>query len=420
MKRPINPILIIGVIVLLLVIAWVGLFSDYKPPVNWREYYTADKSTPFGTSLIKDRLDDLFPDVPVQEVKDELFSLFYDTTYEDQLLILVNRDVPLDSFDVNKMLAFVYEGNQVFLSAINMPSSLASFLELDEYRTYDRFDAQMWYDSVAVKTTGESARTFRFPHKHLPTTFVGELPGESRVLATSGDDEPVFIWVPYGEGAMWLSLYPQVMTNYYLVDSSRSDFLAYTLGSISPPKGILWDEYYKIDQLANASRRRSGDDSESDRPYTLKEYLAQKPALAWGIGLLVSSFLIFVLFESKRLQRLIPKRLPPPNTTLEFAETMGRLYFQHRDHRNLAEKMIQSWRDFVSTRFFVQQADLTAERVTSDENVAVLAAKSGMPYKEVKRMVRLIQRIHQQEQISDESLILLHDSLSEFYAYAKQ
>ena len=84
--------------------------------------------------------------------------------------------------------------------------------------------------------------------------------------------------------------------------------------------------------------RESGFDADQQ---SIFRYIFTQPALTWAYYLVLIGLLFYALFAGKRTQRVIPVVEPPRNTSLEFAQTVGRLYFQQGDHDNLARKKIQ-------------------------------------------------------------------------------
>jgi hypothetical protein len=54
---------------------------------------------------------------------------------------------------------------------------------------------------------------------------------------------------------------------------------------------------------------------------------------------LAAILLLYVLLNMRRKQRYIPIVKKPSNDSLDFVKTIGRLYFDKADHKNLCRKM---------------------------------------------------------------------------------
>jgi hypothetical protein len=204
----------------------------------------------------------------------------------------------------------------------------------------------------------------------------------------------VLLRVRAGEGAFILSSTPLFYTNYFMVHPENQQFISYALSQLPPDSEIYWDEYYKVSRIER--RRRQGE--EEEKP-SLFAYLMEKEALRWALWVLGAALLLFAAFESKRRQRIIPVVRPLPNTTLDFTRTVGQLYFQHQDHKSLAEKKIRFLLDFIRSRYYLKTP------VSAPEFVASLSGKSGLPREEIAELVYLIRRIQKQTVVTENELI---------------
>jgi hypothetical protein len=130
--------------------------------------------------------------------------------------------------------------------------------------------------------------------------------------------------------------------------------------------------------------------------------------LQWAYYITVLSVLLFMIFEAKRKQRIIPVIRPLGNTTLEFIRTIGSLYFQRQDHKNVAEKKIHYLMDLIRSHYWIQTHSL-------DEGfVVALAGKTGKPEQDVRELVEAIADIRAREKISANELVNLNTKIEEF------
>jgi hypothetical protein len=67
------------------------------------------------------------------------------------------------------------------------------------------------------------------------------------------------------------------------------------------------------------------------------------------------------LFDSKRRQRIIKPLQPNINTSVAFTETVGRLYLQKKDNRNIADKMITYFLEHIRNQYFLNTNQLNDE-----------------------------------------------------------
>jgi hypothetical protein len=137
-------------------------------------------------------------------------------------------------------------------------------------------------------------------------------------------------------------------------------------------------------------------------------FILSRTALAWAYGITIVSLLCYVLFEAKRRQRIIPVVSPPQNATLEFVDTIGRLYYQHGDHKNLAQKKITYFMESIRTRFYLKTG------ILDEEFVDRLSEKSNVEREQVKMLISLIRKISESDSVSEDMLIRLSDMIERF------
>ena len=120
-----------------------------------------------------------------------------------------------------------------------------------------------------------------------------------------------------------------------------------------------------------------------------------------------------MLFEARRKQRIIPIVKPLENTSLEFAKTVGMLYYQTADHKDIAEKKIIYLFDYIRKRFFLQNITYT------DTFYQQLAQKSTVGIEQINKLFQQIIAIKTQNSISQEQLLRLNETIDAFYRQTK-
>jgi hypothetical protein len=103
-----------------------------------------------------------------------------------------------------------------------------------------------------------------------------------------------------------------------------------------------------------------------------------------------------------------PRDQAPGQHHLEFTQTIGRLYYQHRDHKNIAEKKITYFLDHLRSHYYVQTGEF------NDDLFDRLHAKTGQPLAEITALFNLIAHIRRQPAVSETQLLQLHRSIEKF------
>ena len=130
--------------------------------------------------------------------------------------------------------------------------------------------------------------------------------------------------------------------------------------------------------------------------------------LRWAYYITIFSILIFMFFEMKRRQRIIPNIKPLGNSTLDFVSTIGNLYLQSGDHKNVAEKKIHFILEQIRTKYLVNTS------VLDERFISALARKAGKDEQEIRGLVQMIIEVRSKERISAEELIGLNKSIEKF------
>ena len=156
---------------------------------------------------------------------------------------------------------------------------------------------------------------------------------------------------------------------------------------------IYWNSYYK-------HRAEHSDFS----------ILWKNPATRWALWLSIITLCLYVLLELKRRQAPIAIVTPLENTSVTFVETVGRLYYNKGNHRNLAEKMTQHYLEWVRTHYYLNTNQL------NEIFVQQLANKSGLPVEVAANLVEMIHEIRLGTAHVDEAYLYhLNNTIQRFY-----
>jgi hypothetical protein len=188
-------------------------------------------------------------------------------------------------------------------------------------------------------------------------------------------------------------------TNLFVLRPQTSDFAFASLSYLPAPRTIWWDEYQKQGRREQQS---------------LLRVVLRYEALRTAFYASLLGIVLFILFEAKRRQRIIPVLKPLPNTTLLFTRTVASLYRQGNNHQLIAEKKISLFLEYVRTRFQENTTDIADEQFRER-----LTQKAGLPRARVDELVRLINFARTAPRVSDHDLLLLSRAISAFRREAR-
>ncbi|MGA0556253.1 DUF4350 domain-containing protein [Larkinella sp. VNQ87] len=384
---------------LLTTVVAYGLFEYYRPkPIDWNPTYTNRDKIPFGTKVLFELLPEMIANRPVTSLRLPVYNHLSDSTLPIRSnYVFVCHSLELSRFDREKLLAYVRRGNTVFVSAYEFPDSLARQLGFRaDLKAPSLRDTTlgMNFTNPALKASGD----YHFRHDDGRNFLVTTKAENTTVLGRNARNEPIFLKIHYGQGDFYIHNIPLAFTNFYVLDSATGDY-AYKALSYLPARPTYWDEYQKLG--------RFDEDEQS-----LFRYILTQPPLTWAYYLTLMGLLLYVIFAGKRTQRVIPVVEPPKNTSLEFVQTVGRLYYQQADHNNLAHKKIQYFLAYIRDQF-----GLNTSKPDEDFKQA-LARKSGVPESDVQALFRQI-AFSQQQMVSEYDLLRLNELMEKFYATAR-
>lgn len=222
----------------------------------------------------------------------------------------------------------------------------------------------------------------------------------AEVLGYNQYNDVNFISMKYGEGAFFVHPMPLCFSNDFLLTGPNAGYTAKALSYL--PKDIntlFWDEYYKQDENVSQTPLR----------YILSN---QWLRLAFRIGMF--TMIVFVLFEMKRKQKIIPVIAPLRNSTLDFVHTVGNVYFNTRDNKNIAVKKITYFLESIRSDFNLPTTHLNEAFILS------LSKKTALPGEDINSLVDLIHTIQNDAGISDQQLLKLNAQIDHFNTTLKK
>jgi hypothetical protein len=387
----------------LLFAAFVVIQLLMPKPLDWKQSFSSKDKIPFGTEALYLLSEDIFPGKSITPVRQTIYEQLnnWEVPNVDNYIFITNElDLPKE--DVNRLLNFVRRGGSVFITARRFSGPLADTLKLKTF-SHSFFNPvdTTHTDSIGIEfidsKTLERTGSYFFKSNIASSYFESYDTAYTKILARNTSEEVVFINTKYGKGNIFLSTNPLLFTNYYVLDSIGSGFIAHALSHL-PIRDILWDEYYKPGK------------GKLDSPL---RFILSEPSLKWAYFVALFTLLIFTFFTAKRKQRIIPIIQPEVNNTVEFAETIGKLYQNYGDFKDIANKRILYFFDQIRLKY-----KLNIDIIDQDF-VQKISNKTGIDSKRIDELQKHILYIKTQNQISEKDLMKLNTLLDGFYKLYK-
>ncbi|MCS6821999.1 MAG: hypothetical protein NZ551_09025 [Microscillaceae bacterium] len=396
---------LISVILFVLLCIVVILEGDAPQPIDWSPTLAYKDKNPFGTYILFERLPDLFANQTPQvcqvspfEQENQLRTLQTDTnTILKKTWLIINREIRLGEVDTQVLIRNAQKGMHILLAAEIFSPTIQQKLNFEV--SYQNF---LGKDSTTLYWASPNQKiTTPFSYKRNTIDYYFEkYPKNATILAYNNYQKPVFLAVPCGKGIVWLCSVPLVLGNYNLLHPQNIQFSERLLSCLPADYEIIWDEYQR--QTLNAIEN------------SIFRFILKTQPLRWAFYTAITAILLFIVFEGKRKQKAIPIILPPTNTSLEFVQLIGKLYYLYKDHKNIAEKKIQYFFEFLRTHFYLKTQNLDEEFCTT------LATKADIPLQEVKNLLQNIETVQRQVRITENELWQLNDKIERFYQKINQ
>lgn len=411
---------------LLLLIAGIsGCNTGSKQPrlPDLTETYSAQDKKPFGGYIAYHQLEQLFYSNNIRTEKSGLEDNWIDKLEDSSnVYISISKSFYTTDADVMRLDNMAQLGNDVFISAGHFEENLLNKFDISYVpglltKSFTGFGLK----ESGVKLhlpVGADTSLYRYYYFPLSAYFTMKETRFIRVLGRNEQGLPDFIVIFRGKGRLFLHCEPRTFSNYFLLQRNNYEYMQKLMGYMNTsPDHVYWNEFYQREQ---ATARRSRQDhgsgpsstgstgSDDDSPGTLSEILSQ-PALASAFWLGLVSLILLVVFGAKRRQRMIREIKPNENTSVAFTETIGRLYLQKKDNRNIADKMITYFNEHVRNTYFLNTSNVNEAFITT------LSRKSGAPRELIEKIYHHIADVHKQATVSDYLLLSLNTSIQKFY-----
>jgi len=431
-----------------------------KKPIKWIPTFEKGDKSPFGLKVLFSELTTLFPNshislatstpyeylsvnyfneppLPTDTLENPNQSQIYTDSVEnienmdyvesesetDTLLIekefhllnyiFIDDYIDIDKISVEYLLDFVDEGGQVMLSGYGLPELLLDTLQVE-------IDHQL----ISKIKIGDSTQLGKIQYKEpkIVLSFANKKLDAKNYIFEKGIEaysfkkvdtlhttvlgyqnfenqkKINFVKVNFGDGVFYLHTQPFVFTNYNLLKTGNQEYIANVL-SYLPDLDIIFDDRNTLlnTQIQNPLR-----------------YMLSQPALRWAWVTSLIGLVLFVIFRAKRLQRMVPIIEKLPNTSIDFAKTIGNLYYQEGKPQDIVHKKITFFLEYIRNTYLMDTQNL------NDDFKKRLQAKTGISRIETDRLIDYIIELNNQENIPENSLILLNNMIEDFYLKSKK
>jgi hypothetical protein len=385
-------------ITLLLVIVIIDISKPI--PINWTATYDTKDKIPFGLYVLDKEISTILEVRRLKKLDFTPYEYFHtqyvndssETLQVEGTFLRISEFSDLDKSSSSELLNFASRGNSVFLSMKDFPKVILDSLKLainGEYQYTDSIFNWLANPKLGIQKFKLVEGIGNNYFSKIDTT-------NTKVLGfQSGDSTRVnFIKVKYKAGNFFLHTQPAAFTNFHLLKKNNFEYTEKVF-SYLPKADVIW--YTKNQNGEKISR-------------SPLRFIFSQPALKAAWFLFLIGMFLFMIFNAKRRQRVVPIIKPLQNSSIDFTKTIGNLYFQEGEHGNLIDKKIIYFLDKIRSQYLLETS------ILDDNFIKKLQKKSGKNLVEVQNIVFMINHHRKNNFESVESdLIELNTAIERFF-----
>jgi hypothetical protein len=388
------------------------------------ETYKKDDKKPFGAYVAYNHLEKIF-EYKYIETNTKPFNLAWNDIKDQatgagySLYFLLAKNIEISDEEANGMVDFVRSGNDLFISADYIDQRLLDRINCETERLPEiisEVNGKMNETFVKMYFGNDyNAPAYKYYYFPFLNSFSGYDSAQTRVLGVNEINKPDYIIIFLGKGRLYMHAAPRAFSNYFLLTADNYHYLENVLSYLRfDPENIIWDEYYK-NQDAGSRKKNTGNgysnkgNKKNKDEFSSLNVIKRNPPLLWAFWLSIIALLLYILINIKRKQRVINELKPNVNTTVNFTETVGRLYLQKKNNKNIADKMITYFYEHIRNNYFLNT------NYVNNDFMNTLSRKSGVSIDLTKKLFSTIDEVQTKINMNDYDLLTLNELIQKFY-----
>ena len=384
---------------------WVFHSCKSKSPLpDLKESYSYKDNNPFGASVAYNMIKNAYPNKEINFSTTE-FSENLNWIYDKSSLYLsISKNYLVNAESAESLMSFVYKGNTALIAASNIDSNFLNTLSFTQSGNVNIF--QLFYTLKNTSTSIDKSvaiyqDTFSYFYKEFNNEFPGINSEHGRYIGENKNGKTNLFVYFYGKGRFIFHAEPRALSNYFLLTNNNYLYWQSIIKMLpSTPQNIYWDNFY--------TRKNYVSNKNSSGGGSLLGAIFKSSALIFAFLALLALFVFYLLFNSKRKQRIVPIVKLPENSSIAFAEAIAGLYLNKKDNKVIADKMITYFNEYLRTKFYF------ATSINDESYVENLCRKSGVPFAIVEELTNTVRLSYARLKINDEDLLNLNVLIENF------
>jgi hypothetical protein len=364
--------------------------------VDWRPTFSNVDKIPFGTRVLYERAGDIFPGAAIKPKRNAIYNTIAEDSIKGSTYVIIAASLNITKPDIKQLKKYVAAGNDVFIAAeyFGEPFEKELKTSIDNKLINGNDHTLIHFVNPAL-----SPEVHYYVDKGLTSGYFTQIDtARAVVLGETDKHNANLIKYPIGKGNLYLSTLPGMFTNYSMLKTQGAEWASTTLSMLKRTHDVVWDIYY------------TQGTGEEDSPMRV---FFGNPQLKAAYYLALAGLLIFVLYEVKRRQRVIPVIKPLENSTVDFVNVVGQVYYERRENINIARKKMQYFLANVRESYRMK-----ANR-PGPEFVEELVSRTGVTEELARNLSGAFIFISTHDLVTDNELIRLNFLIEQFYIQSR-
>jgi hypothetical protein len=348
---------------------------------SWTPTFRHTDKQPFGSCLFDSLLSSTMPK-GYTVTDSSLYQLAKDSLQPRGILVVAD-EMNLIPAEVNAIFSMANNGSHVMLVAHGVGDFMCNKLGIRIWGYGNSFDLQNFvkynkeresFEWVSEEN-GYKPRRFMVFKPLITRKFNFETDSLDNVIRPCLDQQAtlrhdaVSATFRQGKGYITFCSLPLLFTNYGIVDQDNATFSLRLLTLMKDLPVVRTEAYcpQTSDEVQQSPLR----------------YAISQPPLRWALYTLMVGALLFLIFEGRRRQRVIPIEKAPENHSLEFIHLVGSLYYHSRERRSL---VVRKWTYFAEELRRNIHLDVT-DASEDDVTLPTLARLTTIDEQEIRTLI---------------------------------
>ncbi|MNU12201.1 hypothetical protein D3C71_02230 [compost metagenome] len=354
---------IYAVIFIIVMVILALLEVNKKEVTDWRKNYDVNQKSPFGLFVFNKEVKDLFKN-DITKLDVAPYDYYTEKDKKPHNILIVESEMDQESW--NKILDEVSKGSDAMIIVNRLPKNISDTIGF--YGSKISYEDQNVLKLTDKKYQNDFIKLDKFPSGRGFSYIKPNVQVLGKTVEDNNKDQANFIKTPFGKGTIYVHCEPLFLTNYYLLQSGNVRY-AQSVFSYLKDRETLWF----VESNTKESR-------------SLLRFILSNPALKYAWWVFLGGLVLFIFFNVKRKQRIVPIIEPLKNTSAEFVKSIGNLYLQEGDFHDMMAKKAQYFLNKV-------RLDLLIDTQNLDEEFAKkLQLKTGKSVEMVNEVIVLIKK----------------------------